>query len=198
VRADARRNRTLVLDAAAAAFAEVGVSVSLDEIARRAGVGAGTVYRHFPTKKSLFEAIVLASVLRLIEEARTQARADDPGAAFFSFLAMLADQSTHRRDFVDALTDAGVDVMSTVAGATRELHEAVGELLTRAQRTGAVRANLDATDLMIILKGLSLAIQQSGAADRAGDGNGSGSSAGEERRARVFAVLRDGLREPQG
>lgn len=190
MRADARRNRALVLDAAAAAFAEVGVSVSLDEIARRAGVGAGTVYRHFPTKESLFEAIVLASVLRLIEEARTLAKADDPGAAFFSFLAMLADQSTHRRDFVDALTDAGVDVTSTIAGATRELQEAVGELLTRAQRAGAVRTDLDATDLIIVLKGLSMAVQQSGATDRAEDG--------DKRRARVFAVLRDGLREPQG
>src|SRR3954447_4416845 len=81
-RADARRNRQRVLEAAESAFAGEGISVPIDEIARRAGVGAGTVYRHFPTKDALLHAILAIRVERMTEEAHAAARAPDPGAAF--------------------------------------------------------------------------------------------------------------------
>src|SRR5215467_9547609 len=89
LRADAARNRTRVLEVAYDTFAAEGLSVPIDEIARRAGVGAGTVYRHFPTKDSLFQAIVLTRHERMTAQARQLASARDPGAAFLDFLAAL-------------------------------------------------------------------------------------------------------------
>ena len=90
LRADARRNRDRVLEAARAAFGAEGSDVSLDEIARRAGVGAGTVYRHFATKEALFEAVVFDRIGELVEEARALSDDPDPGRAFSSFVERLA------------------------------------------------------------------------------------------------------------
>src|ERR1700722_14720405 len=81
LRADARRNRDRVLEAARAAFGAEGSGVSLDEIARRAGVGAGTVYRHFATKEALFEEVVFDRIEQLVEEARVLSDEPDPGLA---------------------------------------------------------------------------------------------------------------------
>src|ERR1035441_8815003 len=92
LRADARRNRLKVLEAARAAFAAEGIAVPLDDIARRAGVGAGTVYRHFPTKEALFEAVVADQLQLLVGDAREALRADDAGEAFFGFLATVIDE----------------------------------------------------------------------------------------------------------
>jgi len=89
LRADAARNREKVLRAARDAFAESGYGVPLDEIATRAGVGPGTVYRHFPTKEALFEAVVTVRVQDLVADARARADASDPGGAFFGFLARI-------------------------------------------------------------------------------------------------------------
>ena len=84
LRADARRNRARVLDVAREVFAAEGLTVPIDEIARRAGLGIGTVYRHFPTKEALFEAIVLDRIERLTALAESAPGAD-PGEAFFDF-----------------------------------------------------------------------------------------------------------------
>src|SRR5579859_3173045 len=86
LRADAARNRDKVLRAAREVFAESGYGAPLDEIAARAGVGPGTVYRHFPAKETLFEAVVTARVADLVRDARARAGAADPGKAFFGFL----------------------------------------------------------------------------------------------------------------
>src|SRR6476620_4963253 len=91
LRADAARNREKVLRAARDAFAESGYGVPLDEIAARAGVGPGTVYRHFPAKEALFQAVVTARIEDLIDNARARTDADDPGGAFFGFLARIAE-----------------------------------------------------------------------------------------------------------
>ena len=80
----------------------------LDDIARRAGVGAGTVYRHFPTKEALFEAVILDRITRFVDHARKLATAEDPGAAFIEFLHHLVAGAASSRDMVDAL--GGVDV----------------------------------------------------------------------------------------
>ena len=82
LRADAQRNRDKVLRAARDAFAASGYGVPLDEIAARAGVGPGTVYRHFPSKEELFEAVIAARVTDLIDDARRRAGDADPGRAF--------------------------------------------------------------------------------------------------------------------
>src|ERR1700722_8679746 len=94
LRADARRNRERVLEAARAAFGAEGSDVSLDEIARRAGVGPGTVYRHFATKEALFEAVIFDRIGELVEEARALSDDPDPGRAFSSFAEHLGREST--------------------------------------------------------------------------------------------------------
>ena len=174
LRADAARNRERVLQAAREAFAESGYGVPLDEIAARAGVGPGTVYRHFPAKEALFEAVVTARITDLVEDARARAEAADPGEAFFGFLARIADESAAKRDLPDAIS---------VAGSLREdLFAALDLLLRRAQQAGAVRAEVRTADLIVLFKGMFAGL--AGSTDRA-------------QREVVFAVLADGLR-PRG
>lgn len=171
LRADAARNRESVLRAARDAFAESGYGVPLDEIAARAGVGPGTVYRHFPTKEALFEAVVTARVQDLLTDARARADAADPGAAFFGFLARIAAESAAKRDLPDAIS---------IAGSLREdLDAALDVLLRRAQQAQAVRAEVRTPDIIVLLKGLFASLAD--VSDQA-------------RRDLVFAVLADGLR----
>ncbi|MGD0561235.1 MAG: helix-turn-helix domain-containing protein, partial [Streptosporangiaceae bacterium] len=89
LRADARRNRARILEVAFEAFAAEGLSVPVQEIARRAGVGTGTVSRHFPTKESLFEAILLARTAHLADQAARLTRDADAGTAFFEFFSLV-------------------------------------------------------------------------------------------------------------
>ena len=174
LRADAARNRERVLQAARQAFAESGYGVPLDEIAALAGVGPGTVYRHFPSKETLFEAVVTARITDLVEDARARAEAADPGEAFFGFLARIAEESAAKRDLPDAIS---------IAGSLREdLFAALDLLLRRAQRAGAVRAEVRTADLIVLFKGMFAGL--AGITDRA-------------QREVVFAVLADGLR-PRG
>jgi AcrR family transcriptional regulator len=171
LRADAARNREKVLRAARDAFAESGYGVPLDEIAVRAGVGPGTVYRHFPTKEALFEAVVAARLRDLVTDARARADSSDPGAAFFGFLARVAAESAAKRDLPDAIS---------VAGSLRdELNAALELLLQRAQRAGAVRADVRTPDLIVLLKGLFASLAD---------------VSDSVQRDLVFAVLADGLR----
>ncbi|HEX6677214.1 MAG TPA: TetR/AcrR family transcriptional regulator [Actinomycetes bacterium] len=180
LRADARRNRARVLEAAQAAFAAEGLSVPLDEIARRAAVGAGTVYRHFPTKEALFEAVVLDRLRGLVEEAHGLATADDPTGAFFGFLSRMVEEGAGKKDLVDALAGAGIDVTAALTEISRDLRGAVAQLLARAQDAGAVRRDVGIAELMAVLAGTIVALQRHG-----GD-------AGV--RDRVVSIFRDGLR----
>jgi len=150
-RADARRNRARVLAAAREAFEAEGLAVNVDEIARRAGVGVGTVYRHFPTKELLFEAIVLTTLEAIVEEARSLADADDPGEALYGFLERTVDQSETDMAIKDALAGGRFDVRAKAAGTIRELEEAVGLLLQRAQQAGATRDDVDIAELFALL-----------------------------------------------
>ncbi|MVU76200.1 TetR family transcriptional regulator [Nocardia sp. ET3-3] len=177
LRADARRNRERVLAAAQEAFAAEGISVPLDEIARRAGVGAGTVYRHFPTKEALFEAAIVDQVERITAHARELTEAGDAGTAFFDFLAKLVLQGGVKRDLADALRTQGGDYPRT---APSEFKEALAALLSRAQRAGAVRPEIGIDDLLTLIKGITLAVHDAGADDGL--------------RERTFAVIADGLR----
>jgi AcrR family transcriptional regulator len=173
-RADAARNRENVLRAARDAFAESGYGVPLDEIAARAGVGPGTVYRHFPTKEALFEAVVTARVQDLVADARARADGPDPGTAFFGFLGRIAAESAAKRDLPDAIS---------ITGSLREeLLAALDVLLRRAQQAGAVRGDVRTPDLIVLFKGLFASL--AGISDPA-------------RRELVFAVLADGLRPPR-
>ncbi|MFI9413719.1 TetR/AcrR family transcriptional regulator [Nocardia gamkensis] len=177
LRADARRNRERVLAAAQEAFAAEGLAVPLDEIARRAGVGAGTVYRHFPTKEALFEAAIVDRVDRIIASARELADAADPVRAFFDFLARLVAEGSVKRDLADAV--GGADAPAYLRP-VHELNTVIGTLLTRAQEAGGVRTDIDVDDLMRLVKGAFLATH--------------GSTATPAQRDRAFAVVFDGLR----
>jgi AcrR family transcriptional regulator len=178
LRADARRNREQVLAAAREAFAASGFGVPLDEIAARAGVGPGTVYRHFPTKEALFEAVITARLEDLVADLRRRLADPDPGAAFFGFLARLRDEAAAKRDMPDALA---------VPGTLRdELGAALGELLARAQEAGAVRAGLQVPDLIRLLKGAFASIND----PSAGPPSPHVSDL-------VFTILSDGLRPPR-
>jgi AcrR family transcriptional regulator len=180
MRADARRNRARVLEAARAAFGAEGSNVSLDEIASRAGVGAGTVYRHFATKEALFEAVVVDRLETLAAEARALLDDTDPGPGFFALVERLGREGASKRDVVEAFARAGIDLQLGVAQALEELAEALDAILRRAQDAGAVRADIGVHDVIAVVAGAAFAISQSGE---------------NEGRARVvLAVVCDGLR----
>ena len=150
LRADAQRNRRRILDAAAEAFSEGGLDVGVAEIARRAGVGAGTLFRRFPTKEDLIFAIIEERTLELIAAGRDAIAEEDPAAALRQF--MFAGVEMHVRDqgFFDA-------VVSRVnkEGRLRELHDEIidiaGELLERGQAAGTVRDDLAPADLPLLM-----------------------------------------------
>lgn len=153
LRADARRNRARVLEAAQEVFGEQGLTAPIDEIAHRAGVGMGTVYRHFPTKEALFEAIVRERVGYLTELARSLADADDPGTAFFVFFGRMMKEGLAKKDFAAALASAGLDVQAATARAAIEFNRELARLLERAQRAGAVRADVGTADIKALMAG---------------------------------------------
>lgn len=179
LRADAERNRQRVLEVAQEVFAEEGLAVPIDEIARRAGLGVGTLYRHFPTKEALFEAIVVGRTERLVESARAGATARDAGAAFFGFLAQMVDEGAAKKDFLTALAGAGAN-LERIAAVKQRMKRAVAVLLQRAQEAGAVRGDVSAPDVLTLVMGAV------GSADRHG--------AGPAERKRLLAVIFDGLR----
>ncbi|MBV2367169.1 TetR/AcrR family transcriptional regulator; helix-turn-helix transcriptional regulator [Streptomonospora sp. NEAU-YY374] len=184
MRADARRNRARVLEVANAVFAAEGLSVPVHEIARRAGVGTGTVSRHFPTKEALFAAVLADRLERYAARADELAEADDPGAAFFAFFAFLVEEGALDRGLTDALVGSGID-KSALSAQGRGVMGALGRLLTRAQQAGAVRGDVGITEVRSLLVGCL--------SRRAGREDGADGEDAEAGR-RMVAVVRDGLR----
>jgi AcrR family transcriptional regulator len=183
LRADARRNRARVLQAADAVFASKGPSASTEEVAERAGVAIGTVFRHFPTKQALLEAVIVDRLRRLADEAAALADADDPGAAFFAFFTHWAELAATKHALADALADAGVNVKAVESCHARvvgDLHRAVDALLTRAQRAGAVRDDIRLRELIALLIGASRAAEHA--------------AQDPDLQTRTLAVVFDGLR----
>ncbi|MGW4207558.1 TetR/AcrR family transcriptional regulator [Lentzea sp. NPDC004789] len=152
MRADAARNREKVLEAARELFASKGYDVPLDEIAGLAGVGPGTVYRHFPTKQALFQAVTEARVTAMISAADEPAT--DPKEALFAFLGRMAEEASVKRDMSDAITVS--------PQLRKDLHAALGTLLQRAQEAGSVRTDVTATDLVILMKGMLQSLHEGG------------------------------------
>jgi AcrR family transcriptional regulator len=179
LRADARRNRAKVLEAAAEVFAAQGLAVPIDEVARRAGVGVGTVYRHFPTKEALIEAIVLDRVEALVERAEELSRSDDPGGAMFTFVSELVQLAVSKKDMTDELARTGVESEQLVAGVKERLERAFDVILQRAQAAGVVRLDVNRTDVTALVMGCCMAASQQGC---------------REATPRLVAVLCDGFR----
>jgi AcrR family transcriptional regulator len=152
-RADSVRNRARILEAAEAVFGEEGLSVPIDRVADRAGVGTGTLYRHFPTKEALFEAIVFGHFEELVSKARSLADEPDAAAALLEFLTQMVEVATAKRDLAEALIGAGIDFKATAGVLKTEMEEAVESLFLRAQREGAIRPEVSFVDLMGLVSG---------------------------------------------
>ena len=148
LRADAARNRALLLTAAADEFAEHGLEASVADIARRAGVGKGTVFRHFPTKDDLIAAIVLDRVEDLRTVGERLLTADDPGAALLEFL-IAAGHQRQQRD-LSFLMAAG-ELKPEVKQAQAALFQAIEDLVARARTAGAVRTDVTGTDVFLLM-----------------------------------------------
>jgi AcrR family transcriptional regulator len=154
LRADAQRNRERVLRAADEMVAMHGVDASIDEIAARAGVGVGTVYRNFPTKEALLQALLVARLEPLTSAARAAAEAEDPGEAFIGFLARLSDEFANFKALVEAIESSGIDLPAAKQEVSGDLLRAVDVLLGRAQQTGRVRPDVSITDVVALMAGL--------------------------------------------
>ncbi len=148
LRADAARNRELLLAAAEQEFAERGLDASIADIARRAGVAKGTVFRHFATKEELVAAIVAGHFAALTAVARGLLEAADPGAALLEFLTVAAE-GLQEQDLTFLQTVAGDD--SEVARLQDQVHAGVDALVVRAREAGAVRADVTGTDVFLLI-----------------------------------------------
>ncbi|MFD7108486.1 MULTISPECIES: TetR/AcrR family transcriptional regulator [Streptomyces] len=161
MRADARRNYERLLTVARTAFTEHGTDTSLEDIARRAGVGIGTLYRHFPHRTALMGAVFQGEVDALLAQARELADAPQPCAALVEWLRAIITHATTYRGLSRALMSASVDDSSGMARCSVPMREAGGALLTRAQRAGAVRPDVNIGDLMQLTNGIALAAEES-------------------------------------
>ncbi len=150
-RADAQRNRARILEAAETVFAVDGIDVPVDLIAEKAGVGVGTLYRHFPTKEKLCEAVLLDRLLALTVDAQALADADDPKAAFFGFLTHFVEEGAAKRDLIVAVMGAGMEHDEFSEGVKGDLNDAIGVLLQRAQAVGAVRPDVRPDAVLALL-----------------------------------------------
>jgi AcrR family transcriptional regulator len=178
-RADAVRNRAKVLEAAERVFTAKGASASTEEIARVAGVGVGTVFRHFPTKEDLLKAVFVGRMKGLADIAQTLGHTADPARALSDFIRRAVDQADAKNAFAGMLA-AGVDVTDATAPARGDLRAALAVLLAGAQKAGAARAELTVEDVIALLAGASRAAEYAGADDRS--------------RERVLSVILAGVR----
>jgi AcrR family transcriptional regulator len=154
LRADAARNRARVLEVAYETFAAEGLGVPIDEIARRAGVGAGTVYRHFPTKEDLYRAVIEDRINHIVDDGRALLADADPGEALFTFLRSLVLQwGATDRGLAEALAGFGIDVNDAVPEAEEAFLGLLGELLRAAQKAGTVRRDVDVPDVKALIVG---------------------------------------------
>ncbi|GIE84877.1 TetR/AcrR family transcriptional regulator [Actinoplanes regularis] len=145
LRADAQRNRARILNAAETVFAELGANASTEEVARRAGVAIGTVFRHFPTKNDLLAAIMKQLLARLVAEA---GELNGP-AGLFEFFERLVAQAAEKRSVVELLARAGMDLR--LPDAVGRLEQALGGLLAQAQAGGTVRPEVALPEVMALL-----------------------------------------------
>jgi AcrR family transcriptional regulator len=178
-RADARANRDRILDVAEEVFGAGGESASTEEVARLAGVGIGTVFRHFPTKAALLEAVLIRQFDRLRAQAEELLGAADPGEAFRGLLDHLVAHAAAKVTITEALLDAGGDRDGDAARASDRLRQAIGALFRNAQQAGAVRDDVKLPEVYALLVGASRAAARA--------------RLDQEARARLFTIVFDGL-----
>ena len=180
LRADARRNRERILVSAREVFATHGHEAQVDEIARHAEVGVGTVYRHFPTKEALLEALIADSFERIGDAAVASLENPDPWDAFVSVLWTGAEVLAANRGLTEALTaQPTFDELPAVH--TVRLHEAMREVIRRGQEAGAIRADLVVDDIPMLMCGVGAATRKP-------------HSSGDAAWRRHLSIMLDGLR----
>lgn len=155
LRADARRNRERLLAAADEVFSERGAEASMEDIARRARVGIGTLYRHFPTREALLVATVEEQLHALARKTQSLAASPSPGDAFAEFLAAFVEHASTYRGLATSL---GVVFQSGTPGCTAA-SEAATRLLSLAQAAGEIRGDIDLDDIVCLVTGITLAAQ---------------------------------------
>ncbi|MFN8108756.1 MAG: helix-turn-helix domain-containing protein [Thermoleophilia bacterium] len=180
LRADAARNRAQILDAARRLFTEQGIDAQMDDIAAAAGVGVGTVYRHFQTKEALQEAVLEGLLSPMVDAAREGLDEPDPGEALFAFIRRATLRVEADFALLGAFKEADYDLEATLAPHKRQMMEAVSALTERAQRAGAVRDDISGPEILALLGATC-----QGARQAAGN---------DDVRARLVEVVIDGLR----
>ena len=154
-RADAQRNRIRLLETAKAAFAEKGPGASLDEIARTAGVGAGTLYRHFPTRDALIEAVYRNETEQLVAAATQLAESRSRTGALREWLLLFVDYMATKHGMNEAINsiDGGTSELYSVS--TEQIKRVMGQLVDRAVASGDIRLDLEPLDLLRALAGVA-------------------------------------------
>lgn len=183
LRADASRNRERVLEAADKLFTSEGLKAQMEEVAELAGVGVGTVYRNFPTKEELIEAVVTRLFESLLEQARAALEEQDPGEAFRRFFTGMAETQARHRGFREEMA-ARLGMPVKAAKLKKALHEAVTELVARAQAAGAIRDDIGPADIAMLASGVAHAVEVTGGMK-------------STLRERYITVILDGLRPMQ-
>jgi len=184
MRSDAVKNRLRILEAAEEVFAARGVAAPIDEVAERAGVGVGTLYRHFPNKEALFEAIVLTRLEELTRTATAPPGPGDAGEAFFSFLRQFAGMASNKHDLIDALGAAGIDIKSSCAATAEEMEAGVTRMLERAKAAGGVRDGVTTHEVIGLVVGTCQVAERS--------------ELDADSRQRMVEIICDGLRPQRG
>lgn len=179
MRADAQRSRAKLLTAATTAFAEKGADAPLEDIARRAGVGIGTLYRHFPTRLDLQEAVFRSQVQAVCTEGEQLAESPSPGDAFSAWVRVLANYLVTKRGLANALVAAAGKNAEVISACSQTIRATAQRLLTRAQEAGAIREDLEVTEVMMLIHGIVVATERA-----------------PEQADRVLSLMLDGLRGP--
>ena len=178
-RADSSRNRQLLIDAAKAGFSEVGLNVSLEEIARRADVGIGTLYRHFRSREAIVEAVYRREVEQLAEAAPQLLESSRAGEALHKWMHLFVDYIATKRIIAPSLAAAAARKSTLHTTSAQLITSAISTLVKRAIASGDVRKNINPSDLLRALVGVSY----------------SNPDAGWEASARrLIDILMDGLR----
>ena len=154
-RADAKRNRIRLLETAKAAFAEKGSGASLDEIARTAGVGAGTLYRHFPTRDALVAAVYRNETEQLVAAADRLAETHSPATALREWLLLFVDYIATKHGMSEVLNAIVGGTSDLYSASTAQVKQAIAKLVDRAVASGDIRLDLDPLDLLRALAGVA-------------------------------------------
>jgi AcrR family transcriptional regulator len=153
-RTDAQRNRERILEVAKQAFTRFGASASLDDIARQAGVGAGTLYRHFPTRDALIEAVYRSEVEKLAAAQRKFADTLPPLAALRSWMLLFVDHIAAKQIIAPALNSVVGGPTKLYEGSRSLIQGAIDALVKRAIKSGDIRKDIDSLDLLRALIGV--------------------------------------------